>query len=192
MSIVIVPDGALVTQDPSDQVFYQFDWNTNNLSSGVGIDTSQFKVTGLNTLGTAIHVPVASLQFDGSFTITATTTAAHGFSNGDWVTISGVTAPFVNDMNYTYAVTVINTTIFQYFIGLPIATPFTAEGTILALRGIDEVSILTDTDHDARYTQFRFTNNVAGARYRISNYIVTNETPTQTKERSFDLLIQDR
>jgi hypothetical protein len=47
---------------------------------------------------------------------------------------------------------------------------------------------------DYRVTRVRLDATVAtaGDRYRVSNKILTNETPAQTKEQSFYVLVQDR
>jgi hypothetical protein len=44
----------------------------------------------------------------------------------------------------------------------------------------------------SRKTQVRLLGGTVGQTYEIANKIVTNETPAQTKERSFRVLIQDR
>lgn len=41
----------------------------------------------------------------------------------------------------------------------------------------------------SRKTQLRLTAGTVGQRYEIANKIVTNETPSQTKERSFRVLV---
>jgi hypothetical protein len=48
MATLIVRDGALVTQDPSDVRVYVFDWDTDNLADGVLITSSVFTVTRLS------------------------------------------------------------------------------------------------------------------------------------------------
>lgn len=52
----------------------------------------------------------------------------------------------------------------------------------------DQESILAGN----RSTQLRLTGGTLGAQYRIHDKIVTNETPAQTKERSFYLLVEDK
>lgn len=42
-----------------------------------------------------------------------------------------------------------------------------------------------------RSTQVRLSGGRAGQKYQVTNRIVTNETPTQTEERTFDILAQD-
>lgn len=43
-----------------------------------------------------------------------------------------------------------------------------------------------------RITQLRLSAGTPGTKYTITNRIVTNESPAQTDERSFELLVQDR
>lgn len=43
-----------------------------------------------------------------------------------------------------------------------------------------------------RTARVRLSAGTTGARYTITNRIVTNESPSQTDERSFELLVQDR
>lgn len=43
-----------------------------------------------------------------------------------------------------------------------------------------------------RSTLLRLLGGTSGAIYRVTNHVVTNETPPQEDERSFDVLVQDR
>lgn len=43
-----------------------------------------------------------------------------------------------------------------------------------------------------RITRLRLLAGTPGARYKITNHVITNETPAQEDERSFELLIEDR
>lgn len=43
-----------------------------------------------------------------------------------------------------------------------------------------------------RTTRVRLSAGTNGARYLVTNRIVTNETPSQTGERTFELLVQNR
>lgn len=43
-----------------------------------------------------------------------------------------------------------------------------------------------------RSTRLRLSAGTVGARYFVTNRIVTSETPSQTDERTFELLIQNR
>lgn len=52
----------------------------------------------------------------------------------------------------------------------------------------DNASILTGS----RKTQVRLSGGTLGQQYEVTNRIVTNETPAQTKERSFSILVQNR
>lgn len=51
----------------------------------------------------------------------------------------------------------------------------------------DNASILSGS----RKTQVRLTGGTAGATYTVTNRIVTNETPAQTKDASFKVLIEE-
>jgi hypothetical protein len=52
----------------------------------------------------------------------------------------------------------------------------------------DQASILTG----GRKTSVRLSAGTLGQLYEVANKIVTSETPAQTKERSFRLLVQNR
>ena len=69
------------------------------------------------------------------------------------------------------------------------ATISTSTWTIAVERPASEVITGLTKDNDSilsgsRKTQVRLTAGTLGSRYRLSNTIVTNETPAQTKERS--------
>lgn len=51
---------------------------------------------------------------------------------------------------------------------------------------IDSVSIIGSS----RKTTFRLIAGVNGTKYRVTNEIVTNETPAQTKVKYIDILVQ--
>ncbi len=103
-----VPDGALVTKDPSDVSVYVFDWDVTHLDEAVTISSSEFTITALRPSGNAALTK-------------------------------------------------------------------------------DQESILSGN----RKTRLRLSGGTKGAKYRIDNKIVTSETPAQTKERSFLLLVED-
>jgi hypothetical protein len=107
--IITIRNGDLTSQDPNDQLVYRFDWDTDNLLTGVLINSSSFTIT----------------QIAG-----ATTTALTK----------------------------------------------------------DQESIVAGS----RQTQLRIAGGDVGALFEIANKIVTNESPTQTKERSFRLLIEEK
>lgn len=69
--------------------------------------------------------------------------------------------------------------------------------TITAIKPAGDSALTKDnegyvTGSSQRKTQLRLTGGTLGATYRIDNRIVTNESPTQQKERSFFLTIQDK
>jgi hypothetical protein len=47
VSLLVVRDGALVTQDPNDVRVYIFDWDTDNLAEDVTISSHTFTITRL-------------------------------------------------------------------------------------------------------------------------------------------------
>jgi len=110
MTVVTLPDGALVLKDPADVKVYTVDWSELNLATAVTIITSTWTVTAI--------------------------------------------APSTTD------------------------TALTA----------DQTTILVG----ARKTQVRLTAGTLGQRYLVANTVVTSESPAQTKERSFVVLVQDR
>jgi hypothetical protein len=48
-----------------------------------------------------------------------------------------------------------------------------------------------NSKRSGQITQIRLGSGVLGSLYKATNQIVTNETPAQTKERSFLILIED-
>jgi hypothetical protein len=71
----------------------------------------------------------------------------------------------------------------------------TSTFTITRISGGTSTDLTADNDlivTGDRAAQVRLTGGTVGARYRIDNRIVTDETPTQTKERSFVLKIENR
>ncbi len=72
----------------------------------------------------------------------------------------------------------------------------TSSFTITAIRPSTDTALTKDlegfvTGSNQRKTQLRLKAGTAGALYRIDNKIVTNESPTQTKERSFYLKVEN-
>ncbi len=65
--------------------------------------------------------------------------------------------------------------------------------TITAIKPSGDTALTMDNPTilaGSRTTQIRLKGGTLGARYEIANTIVTNESPAQTKERSFQLLIE--
>jgi hypothetical protein len=79
--------------------------------------------------------------------------------------------------------------------GVQIATSTFA---IRAIRPSGDTALTKDSESAAgiaplaRTTQLRVIAGTVGGLYEIANTIVTNETPAQTKERSFRILVQNR
>lgn len=76
----------------------------------------------------------------------------------------------------------------------PTVTISTSTWTITAISPSTSDAALTKDSENIlsgnRKTQVRLTAGTLGQLYEIANKIVTNETPAQTKERSFRVLIQ--
>ena len=64
---------------------------------------------------------------------------------------------------------------------------FTITGTDAVLTKDNEVILAGN-----RQTQLRLLAGTLGAKYTVTNRIITNETPAQTKDASFKVLIQNR
>jgi hypothetical protein len=67
--------------------------------------------------------------------------------------------------------------------------------TITAIRPSADTGLTKDNESilaGLRKTQLRLKAGTMGALYEVANKIVTNETPAQTKERSFRVLVQDK
>ena len=58
----------------------------------------------------------------------------------------------------------------------------------------DDAILTTDNASlpSARVARVRLLAGTLGKRYTITNHIITNESPTQEDDRSFDVLIQNR
>jgi hypothetical protein len=132
-------------------------------------------------------------------TATVTTVDDHGYSTNDWVAIDGADQ---SDYNITAQITVTGAKTFTYAVANSPTTP--ATGTITAASGLgkDNASIpasdklLDDGTTLAanRFTQVRLIGGGAtayGKEFEVSNTIVTDEIPTQTKDRSFFVVIAD-
>jgi hypothetical protein len=71
----------------------------------------------------------------------------------------------------------------------------TSTFTITALRPSTDTALTKDNAailSGNRKTQIRITGGTLGAKYRLDNRIVTNESPVQEKERSDLLLVQNK
>ncbi len=74
-----------------------------------------------------------------------------------------------------------------------LVTIVTSTFVITALKPATDTALTKDNaaiNAGSRTTQVRLLGGTIGARYEIENTIVTNETPAQTKVRSFQLLIE--
>lgn len=182
-----VQDGAVVSMDPRDERVFRFDWDTDNLPAGAAIASQSLQVIGLQPTPAAI----TSITRAGT-TATVATATVHGLATGEIVTIAGADQA---DYNVTATITVTSTTLFTYTVANSPTTP--ATGTMTYSRGLtfDNSSILSSAAYDSRSTQVRLLAkgpDFLGSRYEIANYITTDETPAQTKERSFFVVIENR
>lgn len=123
MSIVIIDPGGLAVKDPADSKVFVFDWDQNNLRTGVAISTSTWTIL---------------------------------------VVAGDNTTPLTKDSE----------------VKLTAAESTTALGRTVV--------------GDDRATRLRLLAGTLGTLYEIANKIVTNESPSQTKERSFRVLVQDQ
>ena len=74
-------------------------------------------------------------------------------------------------------------------------TIVTSVWTITAIRPSADTALTKDQDSilaGTRKTQIRLSAGTLGAIYQVTNTIVTNETPAQTIERSFRVLVQNK
>lgn len=197
MSSETVDDGTTVVLDPNDSRVITFNWDRRNLPDSALISSSVFDLIAVQPAALAI----SSITRSGT-TATVTTAAAHGRSTGDTVTIAGCAQ---SDYNVTATITVTTTTAFTYTVANSPTTPATAAtgGAMTYSQGlgkdnpsigaaaivIDGITLLAN-----RYTQIRllaYGPSHVGKRFEIANKIVTNESPTQTKERSFYVVIDN-
>lgn len=185
------PNDTIVL-DPSDKRVVLFDWDDDNLASGVTIVTSTFTITAIRPSQRVLSITrvtttatVTTAELDGSGTLVA---AAHGLATGDYVSIDGADQ---SDYNITAQITVTAASTFTYTVANSPTTPATGR---IAFGGPsltkDNPSILSGD----RKTQVRLdaTTATLGDEYELANAIVTNESPAQTKEQSIRVLIQNR
>lgn len=67
--------------------------------------------------------------------------------------------------------------------------------TITTIRPTGDTALTKDSESllsGSRKTQLRLKAGTVGGLYEVADKITTNESPTQTKERSFRVLVQDR
>lgn len=67
--------------------------------------------------------------------------------------------------------------------------------TLTTVKGLNTTALTKDNESlltGNRKTQLRLTAGTKGSLYDVTNRITTNEAPSQTFERSFRLLIEDR
>jgi len=181
-----VLDGAVVSMDPRDSRVFRFDWDTYNLATGVSIASQRLEVIGVGALALA----VSGITRSGSVA-TVTTEDAHGLTTGDVVTLAGADQA---EYNISATVTVLSTTSFSVAVTGTPTTPVTGELTYSRGLRFDNSAIVSQSPYDSRSTQVRLIADgpdFLGARFEIANRITTNESPSQTKERSFFVVIEN-
>jgi len=184
-----VLDGALIPIDPDDERVLSFDYDTESLVAGVTIASQSMQIIPLRPSG----VTVSSITLV-STTATVTTAAAHGFATNDWVTIAGAVQ---TGYNISAQITVTSTTVFTMTTASGLTTPATTTGTIVASKGLryDNDSILTDAPYSSRYTQLRLISGgdtYRGYLFEVASRITTDESPSQTKNKSVRVLIENQ
>lgn len=183
---ITVRNGDTVEIDPFDKSVIKFDYDTELLDAGAAIASSTFRITAIEPDGIA----VASITRVVA-TVTVTTVDDHGFSTGDYVAIEGATQ---TEYNVANAITVTGSKTFTYTISTTPASPATGTITAAAGLGFDNASILSASPYNSRSTQVRVLGGGAvylGRRFELSNTIVTDESPSQQKDRSIIAVVAD-
>lgn len=185
MSLTI-RDGDTLELDPLDLRVVTWDWDEDNLDAGVAIATSTFAISADRPDGLAI----SSITRAGA-TATVTTASAHGYATGDWVSVEGADQA---DYNITAQVIVTSATTWTMTVANAPTTPATGTMTVTFGLGKDNATILSAAPYNSRFTQLRLIGGgvrALGRSFRLSATIVTNETPTQTKNKSAIVVIAD-
>lgn len=185
MSLTI-DDGGLVPIDPNDSRVLDFNYDSKtNLATGVTVASSTFRLRRI------VPVPIAVTSITRASTTATVTQTAHGYLTNDWVTIAGADQ---SDYNITAQITVLTADTFSYTVANAPTTP--ATGTITSAFGVgkDNPSILAAAPAN-RVTQIRVIgggDRSVGQLWELANQIVTSETPTQTKEKSVQILVEQQ
>lgn len=186
MSSETALDGATVPVDPYDARVIRFSWD-DALDAGVAIADSRFEVIGVKPS----PVRVASITRSGAV-MTVLTDEDHDLATGGVVTVAGADQA---EYNVTGTITVTTARAFTMSVSGTPASP--ATGDVLSVSqglGFDSPSILTTAGYDSRATLIRLLAkgpSYLGRRYEVANRITTDESPTQTKERSFFVVIEN-
>lgn len=183
---ITVRNGDTVEIDPLDKSVITFDWHTESLDDGVAISTSAFRITGVQPEAIAVASITRSVN-----TATVTTVDDHGYSTDDWVAIAGAVQ---TDYNVAAQITVTGAKTFTYAVANTPTTPATGTITAAAGLGFDNATILSSSPYSSRYTQLRVIGSgtvYLGRRFTVSNKITTDESPAQTKDRSFTVIVAD-
>lgn len=192
MTTIVLRPSQTALVDPSEKVVIPFNWDTANLATGVSISSSTFILTPLHPLRyvlsitrvtTTATVTTGEMDDDGTIVV-----AAHGLTTGQYVSHVGAVQ---SDYNVTAQITVLTASTYTFTVSGSPASP--ATGTIQYLGPSltkDNPSILAGS----RRTQVRLDGTTAalGQVYELANNIATDETPSQIKEQSIRILIQNK
>jgi hypothetical protein len=165
-NLVVIQEGDLIRKDPADSKVFAFDWDYGNLAPAVQISTSTFTITEASPF-------------------TAWSALTNYVAN-DYVTSASVLyvclVPHINQIppNATYWAVV---SAFTALTKDSEARLTAAEATTALQRTITV---------DNRVTRLRLIGGTLGQTYTIANKAITNETPAQTKERSFRVIIEEQ
>lgn len=140
--------------------------------------TGTTKVSNMSNYWQALgsQVTLATLVSSGTFA-TATTSVAHGFSSGQYVTITGATPPAYNG---TYPITVVNSTTFTFVTATTAGASGT--GTILAQTSIVFAGQTPDSNPEAWQRTYNVLPNAETALF-VNNLLLV---PTAFEPASVD------
>lgn len=167
MTARVISNGDQVPKDPSAIKNYPIDWDLDNLSAAAQIATSTWTITAI-------------------------------YPAREWVSTQAyAVGDQVVSLGQTYA------SILAHVNQLPPnGTYWSLVGAALTkdsesrLTGVEATALLTamgiprTVTGDNRFTQVRLAGGTLGQTYEIANKVVTNESPPQTKEKSFRIVIE--
>jgi hypothetical protein len=191
MSTITVRPNALIRLDAADNRSIQFNYDDDNLAVGVAITTSTFRLIPIGATAKRLlsltRTTTTATATTGAYNETGTLVAApHGFSTGQYVTVAGADQ---TDYNLTAQITVTGATTFTYTVANSPTTPATGTLVYGGPSPILDNASLTDTNRNTT-VRVDARTSVVGGWYELANTIVTDETPTQTKEHAVQILVQ--
>jgi hypothetical protein len=165
-NLVVIQEGDLIQKDAADSKVYVYDWDAANLAPTVQLSTSVFTITERD--------PYDAWSATVAYVV-----------NDQVVLGSAIYLCMLDHTNQTP----------------PNATYWTAIGTFTALTKDSEARLTAaeattalqrTVTVDNRVTRLRLIGGTLGQQYDIANKVTITETPSQIKERSFRILIEDR